>query len=158
MAKIIKLSTTKINTQYGEKDKFLITVEQDGKQIQADSFCGKWNNDWREGSEIEIKQTQWKSRDYNGKKYWSIMAPPEAKGNFVNPQEISDIKKRLEDVELTVKMMDSYLPMLETLKQQATAKGIIEQEPSSMPENFEEAPMAPQEPADEGVRIEDVPF
>lgn len=159
MAKIAKISTVKVQTQYGEKDKYLVTIEQDGKQIQADSFVGKWNNNWVLGMEFEIKKEQWKSREYNGKTYWSIMAPPEARSGFANPQELAEIKTRLEAVELTVKMMDEFLPMLQTLKEQSSAK-MAEKAQECVEE---EIPIIGEgggfdQPEEDGVKLSDVPF
>lgn len=159
MAKIIKLSTKTVTTQYGEKEKFLVTIEQDGKKIVADSFCGKWNNDWREGLELEIKANQWKKREYNGKTYWSIMAPPEAKGGFVNPQEIYQMKAMLESHETLINSLVplvKYIPMLQALEAKSQEAGIAPATPTST----EEIPVVEEGfPEEEGgVILEDVPF
>lgn len=160
MAKIAKISTVQVNTQYGQKDKYLVTVEQGGKQIQADSFVGKWNHDWVLGLEIEIKPEQWKKREYNGKTYWSIMAPPEAKGNFV---DMSGIKAQLESHEGLInslcQFMGKYEPILKALAEKAQAEGI---EPVISQD--EDIPVVEEDNSNDDlggqdeVRLEDVPF
>lgn len=51
---------------------------------------------------IEVSKEQLKSREYNGKTYWTIAAPPEARG-FQIPQWVSntitDLQNRVQALE-----------------------------------------------------------
>lgn len=71
---ITKLHTVSVNTKYGEKIKYIVNVNNNGKEVIADSFLGEWNKDWSVGTNLP-NDVQWKSRLYNGKKYWTILSP-----------------------------------------------------------------------------------
>jgi hypothetical protein len=89
---IKQLNKTTAKTKYGDKEKWLLNAD-DGKTY--DSFIGLWNKDWQEGQEIEVKETQITNREYNGKTYWSIQAPPEAKRGGVDLEPVMEALRKI---------------------------------------------------------------
>lgn len=73
---IRKLTSKEVSTKYGIKSKWIVTDEN---SKMYNSWIGSWNKDWKEGDEISIKESQITSRDWEGKTYFTIQAPPEAK-------------------------------------------------------------------------------
>ncbi|MDI6726645.1 MAG: hypothetical protein QMD32_06740 [Smithellaceae bacterium] len=59
-------------TKYGPKTKLGLLC----KDVWYDAWAGQWNQAWREGQTIEVEI---ESRDYQGKAYFSIRTPPEAR-------------------------------------------------------------------------------
>ena len=98
------IKKTKVTTKYGEKDKYLITLEE--KEGYFDSWVGFWNKNWAEGMRIKAEDSQFKSREYNGQTYYTIAAPPEARQNFgQNNERLDLIEERLSSLE---KWQDSF--------------------------------------------------
>lgn len=90
---IKKLSLKQVKTKFGDKEKYLIT-DENGKLY--DCWIGNWNKDWKEGMEIPIKPEQIKSREWEGKTYWSIQAPPEARmGGRVDLTPVLDALRKI---------------------------------------------------------------
>lgn len=69
--KISRLTTKTIDTTRGEAVVFNF---QSGGQWYS-SFAATWNKNWHEGTELEIADSQIKSRQKNGKTYLTITAP-----------------------------------------------------------------------------------
>ena len=92
---IKKLSSKQLETKYGLKDKWIITDENDR---MLDAFVGNWNKDWKEGQEIDVKDSQITSREYNGKTYYSIQAPPEAKKAWGAQVDLTPIMNALRQI------------------------------------------------------------
>lgn len=84
-----------INTKFGEKEKFSIKFEEN-PELWVDCWRGRWNSDFTVGKQVEVDDSQWQSREYNGKTYWTIKAPESARGGF---QDLQEIKKRLDIIE-----------------------------------------------------------
>lgn len=102
--------------------------------VWLDSFVGNWNKDWKVGSVVEVSKEQLKSREYQGKTYWTIAAPPEAKGFQVPswiPAAITDLQNRV--AELEHRLQSEIAPV----------------EDEEMPEIGEE---------ESGVNMDDIPF
>lgn len=101
---IAQLKTKQVQTKkYGLKEKWLIT-DENGKVYE--SFIGKWNSGWKEGQTIEVKPENITSREYQGKIYYSIKAPPEARGGGVNLELVMDglrkIYAKLNEIEAQI--------------------------------------------------------
>jgi len=95
MMTIKSISRKQIETKFGPKEKLGIQfVERPG--VWVDSWVGAWNQNWKIGDQIEVKKDQWKSREYQGKTYWTLSAPPEARG-FINLQPITEALERLQE-------------------------------------------------------------
>lgn len=158
MAKIIQIERKQVTTSFGEKEKFNVTIEQDGKQIKADSFIGRWNANWAIGDEIDIKKEQWKQRDYNGRTYWSIMAPPESRSGFGNnSQEVADLKIKVNNLSSIInEFVEDYGVLLEELKRERASK--VKPEETDDDSILDEIPVVSRENNDDEIKIEDVPF
>lgn len=95
---------------------------------------GAWNSDWRIGKQIEISKEQIKSRQYNGKTYYTIAAPPEAKmGGGVSWQAFNDLAARVAALEDS--MSNDVAPMPE-----------------------EELDFGEEPPAEENAQMDEAPF
>ena len=77
-------------------------IQFEGNEQYFDSFCGKWNSEWRVGTEVTVEDDQWqkpKDPKYNT----TIKAPASARGGFVDlkPLEdrISGLASRIGDLE-----------------------------------------------------------
>ena len=94
---IDKLTEKEVKTQYGDKKKWVLQFrEKEG--VWLDSFQGNWNKDWKLNDMVEIdKETQIKTREYQGKTYFSVVAPPEARGGFQQIQVLMNSVKDLQD-------------------------------------------------------------
>lgn len=93
---IKSISEKTVKTQYGDKTLYNLSFTEN-PEIPVSSFRGQWNKDWKEGTQIEVDDSQWQSREYNGKIYWTLKAPESAKGG--GGQEIEGIKRRLSIIE-----------------------------------------------------------
>jgi len=91
-----------VNTQYGEKAKWLITFEESPNQL-IDSFVGNWNKNWKIGTKIEIKPEQIQSRQWEGKTYYTLKAPPEARFGGVSKEAFDILVERVDTIEKTLK-------------------------------------------------------
>ena len=90
--KIKKLEKKAVETKYGIREVYNLRFENNPEKMVS-SFIGNWNRGWSEGNIIEIQDSQWKKREYNGKTYWSIGAPPEARQSFSG---FDELKKQVE--------------------------------------------------------------
>lgn len=70
--RITYLDKKTIQTKFGDKEKYSVTVDKDGRPFYFDSWVGKWNQNWRVGDELNPTKEQWKSREWNGKTYWTL--------------------------------------------------------------------------------------
>lgn len=91
------LQRKSVKTKYGDKDKYLITFVEKPNQL-IDCFVGGWNGSWEVGTEIEVEQEQWQSREYEGKTYWTLKAPASARFQGVGRGEFDDLKRRVEEL------------------------------------------------------------
>lgn len=69
---ITELQEKLITTKRGPAKKFVVKTD-DGKTF--DSFVNDWNQNWTVGMAINIDPSQWTSREYMGKMYYSVGAP-----------------------------------------------------------------------------------
>lgn len=96
-----------VQTKFGDKIKYSIEFKEKPR-IYIDSFVGNWNKEWKTGDVVEFSEEQLRERQYNGRKYFTLMAPPEAKLNGVTRNEfdilvsrVSEIEQKLEEKEKT---------------------------------------------------------
>jgi hypothetical protein len=83
---IKKIFTNNINTMYGAKIKYDIYVDVNGQEFKFSSWQGNWNKDWTMGTMIDLPESndsRWQKKDYNGKTYMTLKAPPEASRGYV---------------------------------------------------------------------------
>lgn len=85
---IEKLNLQEIQTQRGPATK--ISIGSGGKWYSC--FKGQWNSAWREGQEIEVDVEQ---KEYNGKTYFNIKTPVDAKGGNIQGL-LQDLSKKLD--------------------------------------------------------------
>jgi len=162
--KITKIGMQQVNTSYGQKQKFVVTATDGQKTVTFDSWVGNWNKNWQVGDEIEATKEQWKSRDYNGKTYWSLAAPESARYGGANPQEIQALRKEIAAVRNLVEdFITTYDPLLSQLKNERTPKN--PDMPTAAPMEEDEIPTIDIDDngnddfgGQDEVRLEDVPF
>lgn len=96
---ISELSKTKVNTKFGEKEKWLVTfAEKPDKKL--DSFIGKWNSDWKIGKSYNFSNDQFVKREYKGKTYWSIKAGENKIGLMADyTKKLDNLHERVEILE-----------------------------------------------------------
>ncbi len=71
--RITYLDKKTIETKFGAKEKYTLKLQKDdGAEVFCDSWVSKWNQYWKVGDEIYPVKEQWKSREYNGKTYWTL--------------------------------------------------------------------------------------
>jgi len=134
MLTISRISKKTVQTKdYGEKEKWGVQFKEKGN-TWFDSFIGKWNADWKVGTQIEVMKSQIKEREYNGKTYYTITAPPEARG-FQLPEWVSTA---IRDLQARVARLEENVP----------------QEPDYEEPIFDDEEM----PDESSVNIKDIPF
>lgn len=113
MAKLTiqKINKVKVNTQFGEKEKFVILfAEKPNKWV--DSFVGAWNRNFKINDVIEVEQGRWKEPS-NPKHNWTLKAPANARsgmsqGQFTTMEEqlnllasrVAGLEKRMAELEI----------------------------------------------------------
>lgn len=68
------------------------------------AFSGNWNANWKVGDKVEIAKENIKSREYQGKTYYDLKAPAEAKGVNLKPltDALSALTARVDALEAAV--------------------------------------------------------
>lgn len=75
--KITQLTEKEVQTKYGLKKKWLVTVLKDDRtEFMFDSWQGNWNTNWEVGTDLNTSKEQWKSREWQGKTYWTLTTVP----------------------------------------------------------------------------------
>lgn len=101
---IDKLTTKNVETKDGVKEKWVVQFkEKEGVWLEA--WKGKWNSGWRLGVQVEIDfDTQLEKKEWKGKTYFRLSAPPEARGSFVDmkpiTEAIADLQRRVSALEV----------------------------------------------------------
>jgi len=111
--RITYLDTKTVQTKIGEKQMWKVTVDKNGNNFYFDAWCGKWNENWKVGDDINPEKSQWKSREYNGKTYWTLNPPESAYKHSTNQSgNLSEINEKL----------DLIISLLQGEKQKNSAK------------------------------------
>ena len=109
---IKQLNKKQVTTKYGEKEKWNVLAE-DGKWY--DAWMGKWNADWKEGDTINVPVERIKSREYNGKTYYSIEAPPEARFNGGAKVDLEPVMEALRKLYAKLNNIDNQLLFMKSI-------------------------------------------
>jgi len=93
-----------IETKFGPKTRYSVEFKERPKTYIS-SWAAGWNQGWKTGDVIECAKEQLKEREYNGKKYYTLMAPPEARfnGNGVSKEEFDMLVLRVGNLEELMK-------------------------------------------------------
>lgn len=78
------------------KGKSYVQVSVKIKDQWYTAFAGKWNEDWADGSVIELDTAQITENDYNGKTYYNIKAPAGASKQWNNGS--SKVEEKLDAI------------------------------------------------------------
>ena len=135
------IQTKPVKTKYGDKDKYLITFVERPDQL-VNCFVGGWNGGWGVGTQIEVSQDQWESREYQGKTYWTLRAPASARFQGVSYNDFNALKDRVDILE---QRLESHISE-DTEKVFDESGKIIPDEPDELATD------------EDMVRDEDVPF
>lgn len=98
MNKIETLYRNKINTVNGIKESLRIKLV--GNPNWLSCWAGNWNKDWAVGTEIEFTKDRVKAnKGKDGKTYYNLSAPAEARFQGVSRQEFEALVSRVRELE-----------------------------------------------------------
>lgn len=111
--KINRIWQKTVETKFGPKEKYSIEFVEKPK-VYIDSWVGEWNKDWKTGDLLEFSETELRKRQYNGREYFTLMAP-EAKFNAVTRNEFDILVSRVEELERRLEeKQEEFVPESET--------------------------------------------
>lgn len=147
--RITYLDKKTITTKFGDKEKYSVTVEKDGRPFYFDSWVGKWNQNWRVGDDLNPTKEQWKSREWNGKTYWTLEQLKIDWGN-----ELMKVNEKLDRVLAHLGDAPAVTP------QKAHANLVVQQAVDMLGGRVveDEIPTINMGEPENEIRLEDVPF
>ena len=91
---IAKIYSNSMTTKFGPKMKYTI---EDATGKKLDVWEESWDSSWREGMDIELEKSLIKSREFQGKTYYTYQKPYTVQNTAPKPQNepISDYKQVL---------------------------------------------------------------
>lgn len=110
---IKKLMIKSIDTIKGPAEKFTI-IDENGKYYSA--FRNEWNYDWKEGDTLQLEDSQFVSREYNGKTYVDIKPLPRKGSPVAFGMEVAKLQKETNDkLDIILAQNQRVLQLLEQM-------------------------------------------
>jgi hypothetical protein len=106
--------------------------------VWVNAFVGNWNSGWKVGDKVEIAKENIKSREYQGKTYYDLKAPADAKG--VNLKPITDALAAL------------------TARVDALESSVYEDEGEEQWDDVPPVANKPEESSEDEIKVDDIPF